>query len=151
MSQHFFYLNFCTFFRIRFGFGERRRALHPRVHFLVGILERDGFPELVLHGEIDVPAFRHRSARVWEEPQANGLDVHVERAFGDDWAVSDRTPQSEVLPHCGTFSWLHIGLSLSGQIPWLSQVTNLTCTGKFFPKPSHLFSILTSSSKNNIK
>jgi len=83
------------------------RAVHPRVHLVVGVLDGDGAAAREPRGAFPPPAVRRGPAGFRAEPEAGGLAVHAAGARGDDRAVRDRAPRGEVLPPGGALAGLH--------------------------------------------
>ncbi|KAL5680719.1 hypothetical protein ACJX0J_007104, partial [Zea mays] len=98
------------------------RAVHPRLHLVVGVLDPDGAPAREPRGAVPAAAVRRGPPGVRPQPQAGGLAVHAAGARGDDRAVRDRAPRGQVLPHRGALAGLHPRARARRQVPRRGQV-----------------------------
>ena len=121
--------------RPRRGAARRRgdgggRAVHPRVHLVVGVLDGDGAPEREPRGPRAAAAVRRRPPRLRPEPQAGRLAVHAPGARGDDRALRHRAARRQVVPHCRPLPRLHPRARPRRQVPRRRPLPHARRAGK---------------------
>jgi hypothetical protein len=101
-----------------------RRAVHPRLHLVLRVLDGDGAPEREPRGPVAAAALRRGPARVRAQPEAGGLAVHAAGARGDDRALRHPAPRRQVLPHRRALAGLHPRARARRQVPSRRQVNH---------------------------
>uniref|UniRef100_A0A452YP80 AB hydrolase-1 domain-containing protein n=2 Tax=Aegilops tauschii subsp. strangulata TaxID=200361 RepID=A0A452YP80_AEGTS len=98
------------------------RAVHPRVHIVVRVLDGDGAAAREPGGAGAAAAVRGGPPRVRAQPQAGGLAVHAPGARGDDRALRHRAVQGRGVPHRRALARLHPRARARRQVPRRRQV-----------------------------
>lgn len=109
---------------------ERGRPVHPRLHIILHVLDRDCVPGIHRRDEVEAPAVRGGPAGVRPEPEAGGLAVHAAGAGGHDREVDPEAAQRSVLPHRCPLHGVHHRVGAGGRAPRGGQVACIDRSGK---------------------